>query len=756
MLFLQSLIFADYIMVYPPARENPKGPYKGIQRQTPNKQQESNLTNQQDEFNENDDKGGRVPLWPCRAAPPMATPNVFQRGQSLKVEYQSNNQHAGYMEWNIFTNQGKFVRQVYGPKAAGKGFQRGGTQITIPADLPRCTKADGCFLQFYFYSKEPRNYVTCADFVLAGDDGMTAIGATTTELSAIPQEATATTTELSLLTKRQLGTATTAAPKGMKAVRPYDDAAFYEKYSTNYEMYAGQADDANIPKTATVMWNLTEPAEVGSKSTLSDAEKNKRQNFRSTIVKLTQEGESVFRCYQQDTERPALAAQSKGIKMMENKGAEDQNGYFPPAISSAYTAKLNLKPTIFDSYKGNAKDAPMQILSDPQGREDTTTYIDLPDQCLDAVYASVKTMQAGGSDLDTERSKIRTTCSTMLAQMGINCPGDTQTEAQKKAAEDAAKAKQGNQNKSTTTAPEAAQILAAPQSPIDNALPAAYSQMAGVAEAPKSAVNSELVAAPVPSVAPEAAITAPVTPYGQEVPLSTAVTQSDIPAEATVPASQYVKEAPLNAIPVSSSLAANDIAEPAMATIPAAPYANEAPLKLVAPAMTTSPAAEPAAANKPINTMPAYAESPKETIPVVSAAQATIAPTSPKAEPAIATAPTAPVKVAEAPPTPKAEPAIATAVTAPVKVAEAPPTPKTEPAKATAVTAPAQATVAPPAPKAEPASSKPTASTAPAQATVAPPAPKSEPSPAPKAEPQKEVAAAASATSPKDEPKPKY
>src|SRR5690348_4201372 len=58
-------------------RPNPAGPYEGIKNQDKNQQQEANLTNQQDTYNKDKD-GKRVPLWPCRAAPVMDNPNVFQ------------------------------------------------------------------------------------------------------------------------------------------------------------------------------------------------------------------------------------------------------------------------------------------------------------------------------------------------------------------------------------------------------------------------------------------------------------------------------------------------------------------------------------------------------------------------------------------------------------------------------------------------------------------------------------------------------
>ena len=492
---LYTMIQADYIMVKPASRPNPDGPYEGIKNQKKNQQQESNLTNQQDEFNAGVDKGGRVALWPCRAAPKMATPNVFTRGQSVPVEYQSNNQHAGYMEFNIFTNNGMYVKPVWGPQKAGAGFQRGGTTITIPKDLPSCGPADGCFIQLYFYSKEPRNYVTCSDFTIAGDTG----SPTTAGV------ATATETGLTL-TKRQETIANGTAPPGMQVVKPYDDAKFYETTSVNYEMPAFQSD--NVPTSALTMWNLTAPGEVGSKSTLSKAQQEANKALRKTIVKLTQQGESHFRCYQQDKERPVFAAQAKGVKMMENKGKEDTFGYFPPAIASAYTANLTIKPTPGDLFKPAANQSTMQVLSDPQGREDTTTYIDLPDGCIDAVYAGVKSMigvPATNENIDAARGKIRTTCQQQLAGYGYDCPGDTKTEAEKAAEEAKNKAEQAardaNKPKDTPTEnPATDQASGVPLAP------STYTGApTGLAPMNPELVNPALETLPVPATNTQAA-----------------------------------------------------------------------------------------------------------------------------------------------------------------------------------------------------------------------------------------------------------
>ena len=49
---LSHLALADYTMIRPYGRNKPAGPYKKIAEQNPTRQQESNLTNQQDKFDE--------------------------------------------------------------------------------------------------------------------------------------------------------------------------------------------------------------------------------------------------------------------------------------------------------------------------------------------------------------------------------------------------------------------------------------------------------------------------------------------------------------------------------------------------------------------------------------------------------------------------------------------------------------------------------------------------------------------------------
>ena len=483
--FLYQLIKADTIMILPGGEMYPKpnGPYKGIADQDPNQQQESNLTNQQDEFNANDDKGGRVPLWPCRAGPGMETPNVYQRNQTVQVQWQSNNMHASIVEINVFTNNGQMTRTLYGPAKTMSGFARGGFPVTIPSDLPPCAAGCPCFLQYYVYSMEPRNYVTCSDFIIQGD--VCNSTPTPTGAAQTPNPAA----QANPLVKRQLtptlqsppvaGTQVVEAP-GMKPVTPYDDAAFYESTSTNYEAYAGQVDpnEGNpLLLNAIKMWNITAPGEAGSKA--SGEEKAAADKNRKMIVTLTKQAESVVNCADKE-EAKQMKAQIGDVKKSQDKGDKDENGYYPAAAAEAYDGGIAVgKP--LDGAPAN------MILSDPSGRQYTTTYTYLDGKCIDALDAAVKTMVAGQSDIETQKQAVNAVCQQEVqAQRGIFCPGDQRTEAEKeaenkkrqeenekkKAEEDAKKKAEEDAKESEVPTPIVEEVAADSEVPVLENLPA--------------------------------------------------------------------------------------------------------------------------------------------------------------------------------------------------------------------------------------------------------------------------------------------
>ena len=491
---LTNIAYADYILVTPYGRDKPAGPYQGIKDQNPNTQQESNLTNQQDKFNKDKD-GTRVDLWPCRAAPPMAKPHVFKRGQVIPVETQSNNMHGGYIEYNIF--RGTQVHQALAPSKSGAGFARTGTTITIPSDFPTCGTADKCFLQFYFYSKEPRNYVTCSDFVLEGDvPGAVA----DINLDGTPKDAP-NKNDNDFYKKQTLNGNATAIQVSTQAVKanmmpiiPYSDVKIYTDISTNYEGYAGQSRDP--PASALQMWNLTIPGEVGEDAVknkiMTEKEAGLRKDFRNTIVDLTKAAESVVKCYQNKEKKTlADAIPEKGI-MMENKGPQDDNGYFPAAKKSAYAGNIAYKPTPGETYKSPQQ---LQILSDPDKREDTTTYIDLVGQCINALQASVMKLEQtdviaqmgkdnnpAKGDKEAEKQNIIGVCAKEMADAGFDCPGD------------------GNGNKKPIIMPN----------------PTAPQNGAPAAKAPSPDVKPSV--SPKPAVSPASSIKSPVPPPSYKSP----------------------------------------------------------------------------------------------------------------------------------------------------------------------------------------------------------------------------------------------
>eukprot|EP00835_Amoeboradix_gromovi_P005803 NODE_587_length_6372_cov_0.270524.p2 type:complete len:498 gc:universal NODE_587_length_6372_cov_0.270524:4294-2801(-) len=439
LLFL-TLIYSDYIMATPCGRKNPNGPYKALKDnvQKKNKQQENNLTNQQQRFDyENGTDGPNpVPLWPCRAAPNMTNPHVWKRGQVVTVETQGNNLHAAYMELNLF--RGNEVHQALTPTKTGAGFSRSGTNITIPHDFPKCGKSDGCFLQFHLYTREPRNYVTCSDFILEGD-----VEAVTAEVNSdCPDESKLYKTDrlyYKKQTKGQNATEVIVSPTQVKTnlmpVIPYNDAKVYTDVSMNFEPYGGQS--RSYPPSALKMWKLTLPGEVGQLSVKNGIIKNKereiRKQFRKVIKELRDTAEIPIRCYQkyeadQITKKIRAAFGDPVTIMMEQKGKENNIGYYPAARNIAYLPQIYFKPTPGDDFKPQRN---MQLLSSPNLRQSEKTYIDIVGPCIDQLYSSVVTLEktnvdarlknpyAPLGDVEAEKAKVLKACSN---QIKSSCP----------------------------------------------------------------------------------------------------------------------------------------------------------------------------------------------------------------------------------------------------------------------------------------------------------------------------------------------
>ena len=324
------------------ARANPDGPYEGISNQDPNQQQEANLTNQQDEYNEGND-GERVSLWPCRGAPAMEQPLEAVRGDTIQMQWQSNNPHASMFEYNVFSQQGELVTNVFNAEGAA-GYQRGMADITMPNNIEGCQEVGDCFIQFYAYSLEPRNYVTCTDFILT--DGPTPTAAVPAE--AAPEAAAAAPAgtvadagpvegvvgtpaaapgvpaaapAVGSLTKRRGGNplrrrqmatadpdvATPAAPVAADATpaaaaapaaspaeltpqpaRPCLDDETYRQLSTNQEPYCGQLDAT--PTKAQLIWDILLPGESGEEEDGdNDGIANEIQNMRESAEELTRQ-----------------------------------------------------------------------------------------------------------------------------------------------------------------------------------------------------------------------------------------------------------------------------------------------------------------------------------------------------------------------------------------------------------------------------------------------------------------------------------
>ncbi|KAJ3088756.1 hypothetical protein HK102_008029 [Quaeritorhiza haematococci] len=155
-------VLADVSVYSPPIREL-EAFYRRQFDQKYETMRQSNIVNQQDRRNRNEQPKDMLP---CRSSIPMAAPVRTQRGDTVQYLLRFNNPHDGQCEINLFKNNQTMPVQT--PINCGGGFRRETFNVTIPANAPDCGPNDGCFLQFYFYSVEPRDYAACTDIVIEG------------------------------------------------------------------------------------------------------------------------------------------------------------------------------------------------------------------------------------------------------------------------------------------------------------------------------------------------------------------------------------------------------------------------------------------------------------------------------------------------------------------------------------------------------------------------------------------------------------
>ena len=337
-MFLFNAISADTLMILPESRDAPFGPYAQIRNQAPNQQQEANIVNQQKLKGANEP---RVDLLPCRAAPVMDNPHAWTRGQVIEFQNQWNNPHASFCELNLVRQDGNAttVYQVVEPTECGGGFTRQGFNFNIPSNFPKCDKGQ-CFLQYYAYSLEPRDYVTCSDFTISDDPPSSALQ--------------------------------------MKPFKVYHDGEDFDKVSNDYNPYRGQADP--IPFIISAIWNLKNFGEVGDKAVelkvLTQEQYNLKQQMKGISANMRDTLEANLRPALLQN-KDVLQAKTLGTPMGDKKGNANSQGYYPPIEKESYNPGIKY-------YGVNALSSKLQatILSKPADRETTTTYIPLPDNCI--------------------------------------------------------------------------------------------------------------------------------------------------------------------------------------------------------------------------------------------------------------------------------------------------------------------------------------------------------------------------------------
>jgi hypothetical protein len=107
-------------------------------------------------------------MLPCRQPVSSMVPMEYQRGQTVQLPLTWNNQHDSSCEVNLWYNQMNDLCPVKRPFKCGGGYANANYEVKIPLNVPGCaSREDGCFLQMYGHSVEPRTYAMCIHFVLS-------------------------------------------------------------------------------------------------------------------------------------------------------------------------------------------------------------------------------------------------------------------------------------------------------------------------------------------------------------------------------------------------------------------------------------------------------------------------------------------------------------------------------------------------------------------------------------------------------------
>ncbi|KAJ3185505.1 hypothetical protein HDU87_000128 [Geranomyces variabilis] len=112
-----------------------------------------------------------VDMTPCRAPDATSPKMSLVAGQTFDIPLQFNNPHDGECEVNIWANMNQTVPNVAPITrfACGGGYAQNRPNATIPADFPNlCGPNDGCVMQLYWHSVEPRTYAVCTNVEITG------------------------------------------------------------------------------------------------------------------------------------------------------------------------------------------------------------------------------------------------------------------------------------------------------------------------------------------------------------------------------------------------------------------------------------------------------------------------------------------------------------------------------------------------------------------------------------------------------------
>lgn len=366
-IFTLSSVSADVRVSIPAVRDNQVYYIDQLKTQDMDNMVRSNIVNQHKKRTGTE---AFMTMLPCRSDIAMTTPVVYNKLSTVQYNLRFNNPHDGQCEINLWKNG--MVMPLMKPKVCGGGVQRSQFNFTLPANTPTCGPNEGCFMQFYFYSVEPRDYSQCTDIVFAEDGGVeaTAISApitvsdTTAALNLGSTAPALKTTSASLASGRSAKMAQLRlkrrATDGMTVGKMFQDGQDSKNANNEYNQYRGQ--QTTTPQHA-ARFELEKCVGKGNQQKINDGQlDNKRNQLAQKIKTLIT-----------DAEKPRnaeLAAQDDTLKKEAEAAKENAIKTFKQGVRGSTSVHYPQSEPL-----SGARDYGTTIDGTDNKRQNTNTYI---------------------------------------------------------------------------------------------------------------------------------------------------------------------------------------------------------------------------------------------------------------------------------------------------------------------------------------------------------------------------------------------